>query len=219
MAELQYTGTVRGVEVAAKGPHKVLIEDPSNPSFNKTFRVWGTVRDDQGNDTPNPAYLYLASKNGQQVTVNYTEEQRPGGPQGTYKQNLIRSVAGQNGTPAPAQQAQAAPQPQAGLGWDEATERRRASLIAAEVVLQLRNAGGWPVPEGAAAQQPAQNQPPLTPDIYDGFLANATEADYNEQIVSRIHDKLYPSASFEGWRYANAEMLTAIANQLAFEWK
>lgn len=217
MAELQFTGTVMGTEVASKGPHKVLIAAEDKPDFNKTFRVWGTIRDGDGNDIRNPAWAYLQGANGQKVTVNFTEEQRPG-PQGTYKQNLIRSVVGQSAAQSAPQSAPAASP--AAPSISDAEWRRFASLVASEVVLQLRNAGAvGQVPE--EGQPPAKDnpEPPLPSEIYDDFATQAEQEGYGEKVLERKFNKLFPDQAFHGWRHATAEGLQALATDLELAWK
>lgn len=207
MAELTFTGTVEETTAASKGPHKVKITGVDNPDFTMTFRVWGTTRDGQGNDQPNPAWTELQNSVGKQVTVRYEDSQRQG-PQGPYTQHLIKGLG------AAANGSQGAPQPQGGAQWDEALERKRAALIASEVVKQLRSAGGWPIPEGAQQSAPAD----LPSETYDAFAKDAEAAGYGLPALDKQFAKLFPDDAFDGWRKASAEKLTKLAEALDFTW-
>ena len=83
-----YAGTVvelGGEELGRSGhakPRKVVIKADPTAQFGKTFRVW------QDSDS----WETLSRLNGKHVVVLYDVEEREGGPQGKYTQNMIVGV-------------------------------------------------------------------------------------------------------------------------------
>lgn len=83
-----YAGTVvelGGEELGRSGhakPRKVVIKADPNAQYGKTFRVW------QDSDS----WETLSRLNGKHVVVLYDVEEREGGPQGKYTQNMIVGV-------------------------------------------------------------------------------------------------------------------------------
>lgn len=84
----QYAGIITelgGEELGKSGnakPRKVVIKADPTSQYGKTFRVWQDSNE----------WQQLSQLNGKHVVVIYIEEERSGGPSGTYKQNMIVGV-------------------------------------------------------------------------------------------------------------------------------
>lgn len=105
-----YAGTVvelGGEELGASGhpkPRKVVVKADPTAQYGKTFRVW----------EDSDAWSRLSKLNGQHVTILFDIEERPGGPKGTYTQNMIVGVdapEGSDGAGSPPQGSGQAPTP------------------------------------------------------------------------------------------------------------